>query len=207
MALKSIKATDRELAEWFVKIKAGEIKLPRFQRYEAWDRKRISSLLTVAVNNLPLGITLILNVGEESKFIDRYLESAPETNKKITEHLLDGQQRLTAFWRMMHNNYEWETYFVYIPEFDNYNDSLSFDEMTGYCQTRWPNKGKIFPLWADKPEECFIRGLIPSNLLKPGDAQLEIDQWINKALEGEMPDKTATDFADRYDEFYKKKEK
>ncbi len=52
MALKSIKATDRELAEWFVKIKAGEIKLPRFQRHEAWDRRRIASLLTVAVNNL-----------------------------------------------------------------------------------------------------------------------------------------------------------
>lgn len=124
MAIKSIKATDRELAEWFVKIKAGEIKLPRFQRNEAWDKKRIASLLTVAVNNLPLGITLVLNVGDKPKFIDRYLETAPETNDRITEHLLDGQQRLTAFWRMMQNNYKGETYFVYIPEFDNIDDSV-----------------------------------------------------------------------------------
>jgi hypothetical protein len=207
MAIKSIKATDRELDEWFVKIKAGEIKLPRFQRHEAWDRKRIASLLTVAVNNLPLGITLVLNVGDKPKFIDRYLESAPETNGRITEHLLDGQQRLTAFWRMMHNNYEWETYFVYVPEFDNVDDSLYFEEITGYCQTRWPNKGRLFPLWADKPDECYKRGLIPSNLLKPGDIQKEIDSWIDSCLKVEMPDKTADDFAEKYDEFYKKKEK
>jgi hypothetical protein len=207
MALKSIKATDRELAEWFVKIKAGEIKLPRFQRYEAWDRKRIASLLTVAVNNLPLGITLVLNVGDKPKFIDRHLETAPEKDARITEHLLDGQQRLTAFWRMMHNNYDWETYFVYIPEFDRVDDSLTFEEITGYCQTRWPNKGKLFPLWADSPNDCYKRGLIPSNLLKPGDIQVEIDKWINKALKDQMPQKTSDDFADKYEEFYKKKEK
>lgn len=207
MALKSIKATDRELAEWFVKIKAGEIKLPRFQRHEAWDRKRIASLLTVAVNNLPLGITLVLNVGDNPKFIDRYLETAPKTRGRITEHLLDGQQRLTAFWRMMHNNYDWEKYFVYVPEFDNVNDSLNYEEVTGYCQTRWPNKDRIFPLWADIADECYKRGLIPSNLLKPGDMQVEIDKWITKALFDEMPDKTSDNFADEYDQFYKKKEK
>jgi hypothetical protein len=107
---------------------------------------------------------------------------------------------------MMHNNYQWETYFVYIPEFDKVDDSLYFEEVTGYCQTRWPNKGKLFPLWADKPEECYKRGLLPSNLLKPGDLQVEIDNWINKALEEEMPNKLSENFAEEYDEFYKKKE-
>ncbi len=206
MVIKSIKARDRELSEWFVKIKSGEIKLPRFQRYEAWDKKRITSLLTVAVNNLPLGITLVLNVGDKPKFIDRYLETAPETNRRITEHLLDGQQRLTAFWRMMHNNYEWETYFVYIPEFDFVDDSLSSEEITGYCKNRWLNKGRLFPLWADKPDECYRRGLIPSNLLRPGDNQVEIDKWINKALLSEMPSKNDDDFAEKLKEFDKKKE-
>jgi len=207
MAIKSIKATDRELEEWFRKIKTGEIKLPRFQRYEAWDRKRISSLLSVAVNNLPLGITLVLNVGEEVKFVDRYLESAPETNGRVTEHLLDGQQRLTAFWRMMHNNYEWETYFVYVPEFDNVDDSLHFDEITGYCQTRWPNKDRKFPLWADKPNECFNRGLLPSNLLKPGDIQVEIDDWIDAALQSEKIDENDVDYAKSLKEYFSNKEK
>lgn len=206
MALKSIKATDRELAEWFAKIKSGEIKLPRFQRHEAWDRKRIASLLTVAVNNLPLGITLILNVADKPKFDDRYIETAPDTNGRITEHLLDGQQRLTAFWRMMYNNYKWETYFVYIPEFDTVDDSLYFEEITGYCQTRWLNKGRLFPLWADNPEACFKRGLIPSNLLKPGDVQVEIDEWIEEALKNETPRKDDELYAEKIDAFWNKKQ-
>lgn len=207
MAIKSIKATDRELADWFVKINNGEIKLPRFQRFEAWDRKRITGLLTVAVNNLPLGITLILNVGDEPKFVDRFIEtSTPDKKVRITEHLLDGQQRLTAFWRMMHNNYEWETYFVYIPEMDKVEDSVQFDEVTGYCQTRWMKEGKKYPLWADEPEPCYRRGLIPSNLFRPGDIQQEIDNWIEAALADKMPKNNNPDFAFLYQQYFKSKE-
>lgn len=208
MSIKSIKATDRELAEWFSKISTGEIKLPRFQRFEAWDRKRITGLLTVTVNNLPLGITLILNVGDQPKFIDRYLETAPETNKRVTEHLLDGQQRLTAFWRMMHNNYEDETYFIYIPEFDTASDSIQFDEISGYCQPRWfsTKKGKRFPLWADSPLDCYQKGLLPSNLLRPGDIQKEIDIWIEQALKDKMPSKDDPEFPKLYESYFKSKE-
>lgn len=206
MSINSIKATDRELAVWFTKINSGEIKLPRFQRHEAWDRKRITSLLSVVVNNLPLGITLILNVGEKRKFIDRYIKTAPETNTRVSEHLLDGQQRLTALWRMMFNNYEWETYYVYIPEFDNFEDSIQFDEVTGYCQTRWMNKGRKFPLWADNPKDCFRRGLIPSNLFKPGDMQTEVDKWIESAISDLMPESNSPDFAQLYQKYFKSKE-
>jgi hypothetical protein len=206
MAIKSIKATDRELAEWFVKINSGEIKLPRFQRFEAWDRKRITGLLSVAVNNLPLGITLILNVGDEPQFVDRYIETAPGNNGRITEHLLDGQQRLTAFWRMMHNNYEWETFFVYIPQFDKVEDSVQFDEVTGFCQPRWMNKGRKYPLWADASKECYKRGLLPSNLFRPGDTQTEVDNWIEQALADQMPVNDNPDLANLYQKYFQQKE-
>ena len=116
--LQSSKAQDRTLNVWFQKLQNGEIKLPRFQRYQAWDKRRITSLLETITYNLPLGITLLLEVDEE-KFISRYLETAPQTGVKVNEHLLDGQQRLTSLWRSMHNNYENETFFIYIPEFDN----------------------------------------------------------------------------------------
>jgi len=206
MAIKSIKAIDRSMIEWFSKIQTGEIKLPRFQRFEAWDRRRITSLLSVAVNNLPLGITLILNVDDEIKFVDRFIETAPQINKKITEHLLDGQQRLTAFWRMMHNNYEWETYFVYIPEFDMVKDSLQSDEIIGYCQSRWLKKGQLYPMWADNPKECFRRGLIHSNLFRPGDIQSEIDNWMEQALFDLKAVPNDPDFASRITEYFKSKE-
>jgi hypothetical protein len=42
----------------------------------------------------------------------------------VTQHLLDGQQRLTAFWRSIHNNYEWETFFVYLPQFDRVREQI-----------------------------------------------------------------------------------
>lgn len=44
-------------------IRRGEIKLPRFQRFEAWDRQCICSLMEMVIRNLPLGITLVLEVG------------------------------------------------------------------------------------------------------------------------------------------------
>ncbi len=209
MAIKSIKATDRELAEWYSKINSGEIKLPRFQRFEAWDKARITGLLTVVVNNLPLGITLILNVGDEPQFVDRYLETAPKTGRRITEHLLDGQQRLTAFWRMMNNNYDDLTFFVYVPEFVEASDWKDVaNETIGYCQTRWTNKGKLFPIWANLPSETLKRGLIPSNLLRPGDIHSETDHWLNEAFADKMP-KDALDpqYPSLIAEYFKEKEK
>src|SRR5690349_11023125 len=101
-----MEARNRKIEDWYGSVKRGEIKLPRFQRFEAWDRERIGSLVQTIIQNLPLGITLVLNVGDEEKFISRYLVTAPQPNGRVHEHLLDGQQRLTALWRVLHNNYE-----------------------------------------------------------------------------------------------------
>lgn len=68
----------------------------------------------------PLGITLILEVGDKEKFISRYLSTAPEIQGRVFEHLLDGQQQLTALWRVFQNNYEWETFFIYLKALDEY---------------------------------------------------------------------------------------
>jgi hypothetical protein len=115
-----MEARNRKIEDWYGKIKRGEIKLPRFQRFEAWDRHRICSLIEMVIHNLPLGITLVLEIGDNEKFISRFLETAPDHNGRVYEHLLDGQQRLTALWRSFHNNYPLETYFVYIEQFDDY---------------------------------------------------------------------------------------
>ncbi len=45
MSETSSSAQDRKLANWYTRIKNGSIKLPRFQRMEAWDRHRIESFL------------------------------------------------------------------------------------------------------------------------------------------------------------------
>jgi len=185
----SVNARDRKLEDWYHEVSAGTIKLPRFQRHEAWDRNRIASLMQTVISNLPLGITLVLNVGDEEQFISRYLATAPETNAQVREHLLDGQQRLTAMWRVLNNNYERETFYVYLSEFDDNASYEAREDKTIFCRNRWNAKhGDRRPLWCDLPPGCLKRGLFPANLLRPGDIQPEIDAWIKEAISSLMPD-------------------
>ena len=76
---QSSKAQDRTLGVWFQNIQLGMIKLPRFQRFEAWDRGRIASFLNTIINNLPVGVTLALEVAGPEKF-----ESAPCNPRRTT---------------------------------------------------------------------------------------------------------------------------
>jgi len=135
-----MEARNRKINDWYGNIKRGEIKLPRFQRFEAWDRQRIGSLVQTVIHNLPLGITLILDVGDEEKFISRYLETAPEESNRVLEHLLDGQQRLTALWRTFHNNYDKETFFIYFREFDEYDQDEERENLSVYVRNRYIKK-------------------------------------------------------------------
>jgi hypothetical protein len=179
---QSSKAQDRTLGVWFHNIQQGMVKLPRFQRFEAWDRGRIASFLNTIINNLPVGVTLALEVAGQEKFESRYIATShPATPGTVTHHLLDGQQRLTAFWRSMHNNYEWETFFVYLPQFDR-GESTGGADVEIRCIPRWVNKQQLrMPRWAEEPARCFERGLLPVSLLRPGDISTEIDRWLNDA--------------------------
>jgi len=198
-----LEARNRILDDWYGKIKRGEIKLPRFQRYEAWDRHRICSLISTVINNLPLGITLVLEVGDEEKFISRNLKTVPDTDSRTQEHLLDGQQRLTAIWRVLHNNYDWETYFVYVAEFDNYEHDIERDDMTVFYRSRYVKKNGVrYPLWCNDPTECLKRGFIPTDLLKPGDIQDDIDKWLDTATKKLKPENM-----DELEEFFNNKKK
>ena len=195
-----MEARNRKIEDWYGKIKRGEIKLPRFQRFEAWDRLRISSLLEAVINDLPLGITLVLEIGEEEKFVSRFLETSPQIGTRTYEHLLDGQQRLTALWRMFHNNYERETYFVYLEEFDNYPYDEEREDMVIYCRGRYlKSNGDRYPLWCDDPAKCLQRGFIPTDLLKPEDIQPEIDSWLQKATANMEPDEGKDELKAFYD--------
>jgi hypothetical protein len=103
--------------------------------------------------------------------------------------LLDGQQRLTALWRALHNNYEDTTYFLHLYQYDeNIGPDENVNDSEIWYSTRWENKaGKKMPLWVDTPKECLKRGLIPMELFRPGDISNEIDNWINSALESSKP--------------------
>ena len=97
-----MEARNRKIEEWFQWIADGAVVLPRFQRYEAWGYGQVESLLESVVRrpSLPVGALLMLEVGDEPPFIARPIVGAPETGK-ASYHLLDGQQRMTALWRII----------------------------------------------------------------------------------------------------------
>ncbi len=191
---QSSNASDRPLSEWFSFIQQGQVKLPRFQRYEAWDKERIRSFLNTIVDNLPAGVTLVLGVGNKEKFISRYISTAELNGAKsrVTEHLLDGQQRLTAFWRTMHNNYEWEQYFIYVPELDRKNPGRTGD-VEVHWKRRWRDAdGQQCPVWTRDPAKCLQRGLFPIDLLRPGDEGTDRLAWVEEATRDSKPGENDT---------------
>lgn len=199
---QSSRAQDRTLGVWFQHIQQGMIKLPRFQRFEAWDRGRITSFLNTVISNLPVGVTLALEVAGVEKFESRYIVSAePASTGTVTQHLLDGQQRLTAFWRSMHNNYEWETFYVYLPQFDRTHQNKDADAEVR-CVPRWTNKHQLrMPRWADEPAKCLERGLLPVHLLRPADIAKDINAWVDEATKPLKPKPTDTDAFAKLEEF------
>lgn len=154
--------------------------MPRFQRYEAWSHSTVTHLFNTILQGLPVGAALVLQIGDEPPFITRTIVGAPETGDRITEHLLDGQQRLTGLWRGLHNNYKDRTYFVF----------LESNEDTGmpyhiYSEARWSkdNDKEHRPFWANNPIEQWKRRKIPLHLFRPDDASSScFESWASEAI-------------------------
>jgi len=166
----------RPLPEWFDKISRRELTLPRFQRHSAWDHARVQGLLTTVLRGLPSGATLILHVGDAEKFVSRTMIDAPTEGDRVTEQLLDGQQRVTSLWRALHDSYADRTYLVGYGDDDG--DVIQEPFVDGH--TRWQRNGKQYPLWVDSPRECWSRGLVPVRLLHPADRSEQVDEWIEQ---------------------------
>ena len=186
-------ARDRFLPEWFNRIRARQITLPRFQRFVAWGHSEVSGLLTTVLRGLPSGAALILEVGDAEKFVSRTMVDAPESGDRVTEQLLDGQQRLTALWRSLHDKFRDRTYLVEFEDDPRNSGAARLPYVFG--QARWLNRGKRYPLWTDNPRECWERDRIPISLLRPGDINEEINQWINRAIPDNSTDRLADHLA------------
>lgn len=180
-----MEARNRSLPDWLTKIRTRQIVLPRFQRFEAWSNNQIKDLLSTVLKELPAGAVLVLEVGDKEPFYSRPISNAPEQGEKITEHLLDGQQRLTALWRSLHNKYENTQYFIEIG--DDIDSDFPYSTT---CVTKSTRNNKIYPVWTSIPTETWERKLIPVNLLRPDtDAEKESKEWAKSATSGDL-DKT-----------------
>ena len=163
------------------RIRTHQIVLPRFQRFEAWSHSNVRQLFNTILQGLPVGAVLVLEIGAEEPFVARPLVGAPDRGERVTEHLLDGQQRLTALWRGLNNNYPDRTYFLFAKA-----DEESGLEFFIDSQARWRQKddSEARPFWANKPSEQWKRRMIPLDLLAPGDATPgAFERWL-----AELPD-------------------
>jgi hypothetical protein len=133
---------------------------------------------------------LILEIGDNEPFISRPLQTAPETGERITEHLLDGQQRLTALWRGLHNSYPDRTYFLVISE-----DEESKTHVGSIARWKNENDTERRPFWANRPKEVWKRNMIPLDLLAPGEEhQKRLREWLKECIADQDQRDTVYDF-------------
>ncbi len=176
-----LEARNRLLPDWLTRIRTRQIVLPRFQRFQAWSYGQITSLLNNVLQELPAGAVLILEVGDKEPFHSRPVFGAPETGDRITEHLLDGQQRLTALWRSLHDHYQDRSYFVVLKR-DEEANAQCYIESYG----RWEKNGQRYPLWLNEPGKLWNEKMIPVPLLRPdNNAEAELEKWAEAASGGD----------------------
>ena len=172
-----IEAKNRVLPEWFTRVRTGQLVLPRFQRYESWSHAEVVTLLDSILRGRPVGAALVLDIGNEAPFVNRPMAGAPTPIERTTEHLLDGQQRLTALWKALNDLYEDRTYFASLESPDA-EDIPMADSVS-----RWMSNGRRYPLWADEPKEQLKRGLVPMRLLNPEISLGKIGEWCDSATD------------------------
>jgi hypothetical protein len=173
-----MEARSKTIEAWFSMIEQGQVKLPRFQRHEAWRPHQIAGLFENILRSpsLPVGVLLVLEVGDKELFHSRPIVGAPKSDSRPSMHILDGQQRMTALWRSLTDNYDDLKVFVRLsPVLENGQmgtESDDDEDGAGHIEIekRWTHKGIRRPVWADDEVECIKRGLAPISIFRPGSS-------------------------------------
>ncbi|MFE5216753.1 MULTISPECIES: DUF262 domain-containing protein [unclassified Streptomyces] len=170
-----MEARNRSLSDWLGAVRTGQVQLPRFQRFEAWSYSQVQSLLESVLNDLPIGAMFVLQVEGNPPFHPRPISTGP-TGDKVSELLLDGQQRVTALWKSLHGNYPEREFFVSLGEKTDY-DGTAVKAVK--ISTRG---GRRYPLWIDDSTRLLERGLVPVRLLLPVEESNKAAlEWIKSA--------------------------
>lgn len=169
------------IKDWFSVIEKSDIKLPRFQRGAAWKPKQIEGVLEniLRKDELPIGALLVLEIGNKEPFISRPISGAPSDPKKIPRlNLLDGQQRMTALWRSLKDDYEHDNFKLFVL-LENENEDQP--EVVTVKRSDAAD-GQRLPVWADNPKEIFRRKRFPVSILCPGEeGELRLMTWTKEA--------------------------
>lgn len=127
----------------------------------------------------PTGVLLFLKVAQGgAQFKTRRIKGADQENEPCIRQLLDGQQRLTAIFRALADNYEDRTYYVRFElNADGEYRLLGSNENNKLVESY--SKRSRANSWIGDPREEYEKRLIPMKLLHQ-DAGKKATDWVCK---------------------------
>jgi hypothetical protein len=139
MAILNHGLVQRSLEEVFGWLERRDLALPELQRPSVWGENKIPRLLSSVYNDYPFGIFLIWSPKTEERIRCRafaFGHLAPEDpDRRPSHYLIDGQQRLTSFYRTLHGEGNVEVVFnVRCEDFQLKN--AKFSEKDGWFSLR-----------------------------------------------------------------------
>ncbi len=172
-----MKADNSPIKDFLSDIRRGLVRLPRFQRKEVWSHQAIEDFLAAIIGGgKPTGVLLFLEVDKGGEqFKTRRIQGAEQGDKDCTRQLLDGQQRLTAIFRVLADNYEDRTYYV---RFELSSDDAEYrlpDDDGPKIVESYPRPKNNS--WIGDSRKEYEKKLIPMKLLHP-DAGESVSDWV-----------------------------
>ena len=166
---------DESIDTWLNDISSGKCQLPEFQRDVVWDQHRVCDLIEAVIRDRPIGCLLLLPKNKDStqQFKVRAFKGTNPSEFEYSHLILDGQQRLTAFWRALTDSDRKHKYFlVFNPDYPELTKSL---EVRCFTRTQ---------AWVDDPIQIFERGLVPLEILwtnnRNSNLYSEINKWFSR---------------------------
>lgn len=189
-----MKADNTPIRDFLSDIRRGFIRLPRFQRKEVWSYQAIEDFLAAIIGGgKPTGVLLFLEVVKDgAQFKTRRIKGADQEDKDCVRQLLDGQQRLTAIFRALADNYEDRAYYVRFELGANAEYCLPDNDGSTKIVESYPRSETNS--WIGNSRKEYEEKLIPMKLLHP-DAGERVPDWV---CEQEIEDSKAVSNLTRF---------
>ena len=122
-------------------IRQGRIRVPRFQREFVWERSRILKLLDSMFEEYPIGTIFLWNAPPEFNYLLRNIDELGQPSLHMDRSyqiILDGQQRLTSLYVVIHGlQFEGEEYGKIVVDLANGADEDSPFKYRSPDNKRW----------------------------------------------------------------------
>ena len=166
----------KKIEDWLNDIERGLVRLPDFQREQAWDYERIEKFIWAILQDRPLGIFLALAVDHNKKIETKFIDGAPkETREGCNMLILDGQQRLTSLWKSLNDKHK--------------DKSISIE--VKYIESKFKPEGVIASKKVSSGTKNnyntsnSIPASIPVKYLRPGEkARSQMEDWLDQIESG-----------------------